>query len=1200
MSAPPDCPGSEAWQALLAGEIAPDEAERCERHLRACPACRDGLDRAEADADHLRRLARQVGDPTVMPADPTLRLVLERLHDSQGPEPAAPHEPLDLFFLVPADRPDLLGRLGPYEVQAVIGQGGMGVVLKAFEPALHRLVAIKVLSPVLAGSATARQRFTREARAAAAVSHDHIVAVYGVSEVNGLPYLVMQYVAGESLQDRLDRAGPLDVTEVVRLGLQTAQALAAAHAQGLIHRDIKPANILLEGEPDAPASTARVKITDFGLARMADDVALTQAGVVAGTPEYMAPEQARGEAVDHRADLFSLGSVLYAMCTGRPPFRGSTAYSVLRQVVDDVPRPLRALNSDMPEWLETLVARLMANDPAERFPSAAEVAGLLEGYLAHRQQPTTVAAPPVPPPPTDVRAGKPEDPEAGSPPAAEGRQGGRRLRLLVASVGFLGSLVLAALWLVLLVRALLPATDVPGRPVRAGRHPVPGLHTLIDQDFRGAGDLPPGFILYGEEGAAIRRDDEGLRVTLPAPRKGRDVAGVTLPMRVAGDFEITTGYELLEANRPTAGHGVGFELSLTIDTPRRQSLGFSRLTRVKEGDVYWSARVTTDENDKQQYQHKSSSTNARSGRMRLVRSGEVVTYWAADGASGVFQRLFDQHLGTEDVTSIRLAASPGWAANPVDIRIKGLRVRARGAGEVGAGAGGQDGSGDGESGGLPMPLIGLAVLGFLVVGIGLAVRHGRRRRKELAPHLADDEPVGRAAGAAAAWPAWLAVWLALAGLGLVTLGLTGNGDATANGAVPAARLLRGHTGPVHDVRFTPDGRLVSGSGWPAGDQTVRLWDPAAGQELGCIPTPAQIHALDLTPDGRFALAGLGNGGILYIDLQTRQVVRTLRGHGGSVGWVTFAADGRHAFSASGDGTARQWELAGGKELARFRVHDRRARGGAVFPDGRRLLTGDSGGLLQVWDLAARQEVKRIKPEPGGFIDSVSLTPDGGQALVAGQGGVRLVDLASGRVVRQFCEEGEEVHHAALSPDGRWLLTGSFDGQVRLWDFRAGELVRVLGSHNRFVFSVAFAPDCKAAASAGGGEHQDGRFVAGTDHAIRLWDLSGLTAGEAAPTGAGVRWWLVAAGLLVLGTGLALAGVWWQRRRRRAAAPVPESSGHGRAGSAPAAATLAVACPGCRRTLRARANLAGKRVKCPRCGRAVAVPAIKPAGSGRIP
>ncbi len=163
----------------------------------------------------------------------------------------------DLFFLHPSDRPELLGTLGEYEVLEVIGEGGMGIVLKAFEPALHRLVAIKVMAAAIAGNATARRRFTRKARAAAAVCHDHVVAVHAVDEEAGLPYLVMQYVAGESLQSRLDRTGPLEIVEIVRIGMQTARGLAAAHAQGLIHRDIKPANLLLACSRDAESAERR-------------------------------------------------------------------------------------------------------------------------------------------------------------------------------------------------------------------------------------------------------------------------------------------------------------------------------------------------------------------------------------------------------------------------------------------------------------------------------------------------------------------------------------------------------------------------------------------------------------------------------------------------------------------------------------------------------------------------------------------------------------------------------------------------------------------------------------------------------------------------------------------------------------------------------------------------------------------------------
>ncbi len=294
----------------------------------------------------------------------------------------ADREPLS--FLASSDKPGSLGRLGHYEVLEIIGRGGMGIVLRAFDGKLQRVVAIKVMAAQLATNATARKRFTREAQAAAAVTHDHIVTIHAVEEANGLPYLVMQYVSGLSLQQRLDRSGPLELREIVRIGMQTAAGLAAAHAHGLIHRDIKPANILLEN------GIERVKITDFGLARAVADASLTQSGVIAGTPHYMSPEQARGEVVDQRTDLFSLGSLLYAMCTGRPPFRADSSMAVLKRVCEEMPSAIRETNSEIPDWLVTIVSKLLAKAPADRFQSAAEVAETLKDHLAHLQHPSVV------------------------------------------------------------------------------------------------------------------------------------------------------------------------------------------------------------------------------------------------------------------------------------------------------------------------------------------------------------------------------------------------------------------------------------------------------------------------------------------------------------------------------------------------------------------------------------------------------------------------------------------------------------------------------------------------------------------------------------------------------------------------------------------------------------------------------------------
>jgi serine/threonine protein kinase/Leucine-rich repeat (LRR) protein len=290
-----------------------------------------------------------------------------------------------LAFLQPATQPGSLGRIGHYEVLEVLGRGGFGIVLRALDEALERVVALKVLAPQLAVTSPARKRFLREARLSARVRHENVVQVYAVEE-QPLPYLVMEFIPGETLQQRLDRTGPLPVLEVLHLGRQIAGGLAAAHATGLIHRDIKPANILLERGCVSAPSVAHVKISDFGLARAADDASSSQSGLVAGTPMYMAPEQAQGEALDHRADLFSLGSVLYTMCTGRPPFRAKSALSVLKRVAEETPRPIREIIPEVPQWLCDLIGRLHAKKPEDRFASAQEVADLLTRHLAEARE----------------------------------------------------------------------------------------------------------------------------------------------------------------------------------------------------------------------------------------------------------------------------------------------------------------------------------------------------------------------------------------------------------------------------------------------------------------------------------------------------------------------------------------------------------------------------------------------------------------------------------------------------------------------------------------------------------------------------------------------------------------------------------------------------------------------------------------------
>ncbi|TWT64550.1 Serine/threonine-protein kinase PknB [Rubinisphaera italica] len=290
-------------------------------------------------------------------------------------------------FLEPSNHPESLGRFARYEIMEVLGRGGMGIVMRGFDTSLNRHSAIKVLAPELATSAAARKRFSREAKSAAAVVHPHVVPIQTVDEYGGLPYLVMPVVEGQSVDGRVRDSGPLAVIETVRIAAQVAEGLAAAHDQGLVHRDVKPANVLLEN------GVERVQITDFGLARAIDDASMTRSGVIAGTPQYMSPEQAHGDAIDHRSDLFSLGSLIYFMLTGRSPFRAETTMGVLNRIGNDQPRSLRSINPGVPDWLEGIVLRLLAKEPNDRFQTAEELAELLNRWLAHLQTPDVVAAP---------------------------------------------------------------------------------------------------------------------------------------------------------------------------------------------------------------------------------------------------------------------------------------------------------------------------------------------------------------------------------------------------------------------------------------------------------------------------------------------------------------------------------------------------------------------------------------------------------------------------------------------------------------------------------------------------------------------------------------------------------------------------------------------------------------------------------------
>jgi serine/threonine protein kinase/Leucine-rich repeat (LRR) protein len=432
------CPDPKQIQALTLGLLPAKAADSLEQHLLSCKHC-SVLLRTLPGEDRLVAALRARAQLGLHPAEEDvveglmgrlrrLRPVAPSVQDTatgehtRGDAQAMSDNSETFAFLKPPQSPDEIGRLGAYRVLKVLGHGGMGMVFLAEDPRLKRTVALKVMLPEVAKKESARERFLREARAAAAIEHDHIITIYQVDEDRGVPFLAMPLLKGMSLENYLRKKGKsepdafatasesvakasatagapvahasgsagLTLGQILKLGREIAKGLAAAHERGLIHRDIKPANIWL----DATAG-GRVKILDFGLARSPEtDATITQSGMIVGTPAYMAPEQATGQKVDGRADLFSLGVVLYRLCSGRLPWHGDTAMATLMAVATEEAASLAQLKPDLPPALTDLVARLLAKKPHERPKSAkavVEAIAAIEKQLATEKVPVAQA-----------------------------------------------------------------------------------------------------------------------------------------------------------------------------------------------------------------------------------------------------------------------------------------------------------------------------------------------------------------------------------------------------------------------------------------------------------------------------------------------------------------------------------------------------------------------------------------------------------------------------------------------------------------------------------------------------------------------------------------------------------------------------------------------------------------------------------------
>jgi serine/threonine protein kinase/sugar lactone lactonase YvrE len=754
---------------------------------------------------------------------------------------AAPSVNRELYeFLAPRQAADEIGRLGPYRVLQVLGHGGMGVVYQAEDPQLKRLVALKAMLPTVAASESARQRFLLEARAAAAIEHDHIVAIYQVGEDRGVPFLAMPFLKGESLQARLERENRLPFADVLRIGRETAEGLAAAHARGLMHRDIKPANIWLEAGRD------RVKIVDFGLARaVGGEGGLTQPGMILGTPQYMAPEQAGGQPVDCRCDLFSLGCVLYRLSTGELPFKGNTIYAILAALATEPPRPMAALNPELPQTFIDLVLHLLAKDPVERPPSALVVAETL-AELERAQGTTQLGSRPVPrvdakaaalahTDPTLVAPPRPPNvpapatvPSTSAPPTAapSGKRRGPLVAAVVA-VGLLGAAGGAAVW-------FNPFGARPSAPTTPG--PSAGPDAPSGQKSPNL-DLQPG-PAKSIKGSSTEKS--------PAPAdaltRGKHVPSILrakVPSTVVAaiDPKLTdewggTGAVAWSENGRSLAIGTQQGAIHLWRVPTWEQEG---VLRGHPRDITWLA-----------FNH--------SGRILLsaCRSGDgKVLKWKLDAknrpSSTLSQALPNDGRCLALSRDGSLVATGSWGSKGGGVKLwdlesdkeKPLLKQAEGSSQALAF------SSDASWLAAGLDHIGVR-LWDLKTG-AVRILDGPRFCSSLA-----FSPDGKQLAGTFNYNEPVRLW-----------------DLTAPAKAP--RLLRGHKGQVNSVAFSPDGKWLATEGL---DGTVRLWDPRTATEVReaieltapvTTKMPDRFHRqLAFSPDGRHL--AVANGGLYIVRL----------------------------------------------------------------------------------------------------------------------------------------------------------------------------------------------------------------------------------------------------------------------------------------------------------------------------------------------
>jgi WD40 repeat protein/serine/threonine protein kinase len=979
------------------------------------------------------------------------------------------------------DGPELPEQFDRYRIQKKLGRGGMGTVYLAYDTRLDRKVALKVPRFAPGSNPENLERFYREARATATITHPNLCPLYDVGEVNGTPYLTMAYIEGWPLAKfiRPDKLLPqFGVATVARI---VAQAIEEAHKHGVIHRDLKPGNIMINkrGEPI---------VMDFGLARWInadkEDVRLTRSGAILGAPVYMSPEQVYGDvnAMGPGCDVYSLGVILYELLTGRLPFEGPTS-AVLAKTLIQPPKPPSAHRPDVDPRLEAICLKAMAKKIGDRYQTMGELADALTEYIRaerHAQTLTSLSATEAGDgersSSTNVGASKSGPPSGGAPSSKSGK---RRREALTTTVSVSAGGTKPDLGDPTEVLDAAGEGIASPPDVRLTRPAGPRL--VLWLALAGTGMLAV-LLCAGVLGWALWS-----RAPAPAQPPGPAAGEGTLRIALS---ETPDDVEVRLNGDPIARDRLGEPLRLApgeyrVEVQAGKFEPWSRTVRVGGGSNP-PLEVTLRPKEVVEVKPPEPTPGVLQGHGGAVKS----VAWSGDG-----RYLLS---GGEDF-SVRL-----WDVGTRELkqRFDGHRKPVTGVALSADGARALSGDADGTV-------------------ILWDVRAGKELRR-LPGHtdwvravaISRDGRRGLSAGDDATVRLWdldrgeaLKVFTGHAGK-VWCVALSRDGKRAASGGEDRtvrlwdlerrvqAQEFTGHTGEVRCVTFLADGRVLSGGD----DRTLRLWGPGRATELRrFVGHAGKVRGVAVSSDGRRAVSvafgdsenhdntvrvwDVGRGKLLY------GLGAAPQGNNA----VALSANDRWVATGGDDALVHVWDslkasaepmptpAAGERvlELRRFGAPGHKMDRVAVSPDGRFALSAGYDGMVRYWDLAQGAELRAI-PAHKGAVRYVTFSPDGKQALSCGEDKLAcLWDLGTGNLVRKFEGHKDSVWCAIFSPDGKHVFTSGHNGDptARLWDADTGAQVREYKGHAKAINALAVSPDGKRL------------LTAGWDATLRVWDVN---------------------------------------------------------------------------------------------------------------